>query len=89
MAVPVTTGANRLRRRLNTGAMSRPSKPETMVAPNTPGRPRAGLEAMAMAGPTETKVTPIITGSRTPMGPTPRHWTRVTRPQAIRSELTR
>jgi hypothetical protein len=44
---------------------------------------------MAMLGPTDTKVTPIITGKRTPMKPSPMHWIRVTIPQATRSQLTR
>ena len=73
MAVPVTTGAKSEESLLKSGAMNTPKIPEMIVAPKMPGRPRAGLEAMAMLGATETKVTPIMTGSRTPTGPKPMH----------------
>ena len=89
IAVPVTTGANRRESRLIQGAISRPSTPDTMVAPKTPGSPSDGSAPMAMLGPTDTKVTPMMTGRRTPTKPRPMHWINVTSPQATRSELTR
>ncbi len=89
MAVPVTTGAKICAMRENSGAMKMPSTPDTRVAPKMPGRPRAGLEAMAMLGPMATKVTPMTIGRRTPTPKIPKHWIRVIRPHASRSELMR
>ncbi len=44
---------------------------------------------MDSIGPTEAKVTPIITGKRMPTPGNPMHCTRVARPQANRSALIR
>ncbi len=73
IALPVTTGANTFERRLNRGAITIPTMPEIRVAPKMPGRPSAGLEAMAMLGPMATKVTPMTIGRRTPTPKVPMH----------------
>ena len=54
-----------------------------------PSSPTSGAAAIASIGPTEAKVTPIITGSRMPTPGKPTHWTSVAMPQANRSALIR
>ena len=54
-----------------------------------PSSPTPGVAAMASIGPTEAKVTPIITGSRMPTPGKPRLCTSVAMPQANRSALIR
>ena len=54
-----------------------------------PSRPTSGAAAIDSIGPTEAKVTPIMTGSRMPTPGKPRHCTSVARPQANRSALIR
>ena len=54
-----------------------------------PSSPTSGVLAIASIGPTDAKVTPIITGRRMPMPGMPTHWMMVTIPQANRSALMR
>src|SRR3954452_21369231 len=54
-----------------------------------PSRPMSGEAAIDSIGPTDAKVTPIITGSRMPTPGKPRHCTSVASPQANRSALIR
>ena len=54
-----------------------------------PSSPTSGAAAMDSIGPTEAKVTPIITGSRMPVPRNPTHCTSVATPQANRSALMR
>ena len=54
-----------------------------------PSNPISGVAAIASIGPTEAKVTPIITGSRMPTPGKPMHCTSVAMPQANRSALIR
>ena len=48
-----------------------------------------GARPMASMGPTDAKVTPIITGSRMPTPGRPKLWISVARPPANRSALIR
>src|SRR3984893_17922243 len=54
-----------------------------------PSRPMSGAAAIDSIGPTDAKVTPIITGSRMPTPGNPMHCTKVASPQANRSALIR
>src|SRR3954449_10595716 len=54
-----------------------------------PSRPMSGEAAIDSIGPTDAKVTPIITGRRMPTPGKPRHCTSVASPQANRSALIR
>ena len=54
-----------------------------------PSSPISGAAAIDSIGPTEAKVTPIITGSRMPTPGKPMHCTSVASPQANRSALIR
>ena len=54
-----------------------------------PRSPMSGAAAMDSIGPTEAKVTPIITGRRMPTPGKPTHCTSVASPQANRSALIR
>ena len=88
MIVPVTTGGKNRSMRLASGAISTPMMPAAMIepkiirAPSAPGCDRA-IETI---GPTEAKVTPIITGMRTPnQGVTPSDCRIETTPQQNRS----
>lgn len=84
MSVPVTSGRKYRNNRLNIGAMAIANTPDTMTAPYTAGNP-APVEAIAMIGPTDAKVTPMTTGSRIPKPPTPMHCGSVARPHANRT----
>lgn len=88
MTVPVTTDGKKRSRRLATGAISIPNTPAAMIDPKmilAPSAPGCGM-AMATIGPTEAKVTPIITGRRTPnQRVSPKDWIIETIPQAKRS----
>ena len=88
MIVPVTTGGKNRSIRLTIGAMSMPTMPAPMIEPKIIRAP-SGPEfapAMASIGPTEAKVTPIITGSRMPNHcVAPSDWISVTSPQQNRS----
>ncbi|OIQ70383.1 hypothetical protein GALL_480030 [mine drainage metagenome] len=69
-----------------------PTTPAAMIEPKmicAPSAPGCGM-AMAIIGPTEAKVTPIITGRRTPNHfDRPNDWIIETIPQAKRSAETR
>src|SRR5271154_5483012 len=54
-----------------------------------PSKPISGVVAIDSIGPTEAKVTPIITGSRIPTPGKPMHCTNVASPQANKSALIR
>src|ERR1700689_526289 len=54
-----------------------------------PSSPTSGALAIDSIGPTEAKVTPIITGRRRPTPGKPTHCTNVASPQANRSALIR
>ena len=68
MIVPVTTGGKNRSIRLAIGAISTPMTPAAMIEPKIIRAPSAPGWASAIdtIGPTEAKVTPIITGMRTP-----------------------
>ena len=68
MIVPVTTGGKNRSIRLTIGAISTPMTPAAMIAPKIIRAPSAPgwVSAIDTIGPTEAKVTPIITGMRTP-----------------------
>ncbi len=88
MTVPVTTEGKNRSSRLAIGAISIPITPAAMIEPKmirAPSAPGCGM-AMAIIGPTEAKVTPIITGRRMPnQRPSPNDWIIDTIPQAKRS----
>ena len=71
MIEPVTTAGKKRSRRLMNGATTMPNTPAAITEPKIAGSPSAGLLAIASIGESEAKVTPIITGSRMPTGPTP------------------
>src|SRR5882757_2153562 len=54
-----------------------------------PSKPMSGAAAIDSIGPTDAKVTPIMTGSRMPTPGKPIHCTKVASPQANRSALIR
>jgi len=88
ISVPVTTGGKKRSSRLTTGAIRIEMMPAPMMAPKISWAPATPglLLAIATMGPTEAKVTPIITGSRMPNHcVAPRAWISVTRPQQNRS----
>ena len=88
ISVPVTTGGKNRSILLTTGAISMPRIPAAMIAPNKARAPSCPGEVWAMAtiGPTEAKVTPIITGSLMPNHwVAPRLWMIDTIPQTNRS----
>ena len=66
--MPVTTGGKNRSMRLAIGAISTPMKPAAMIEPKIIRAPSAPgwTSAIDTIGPTEAKVTPIITGMRTP-----------------------
>ena len=84
MIVPVTTGGKKRSMRLTSGAIRMPMTPAPMIEPNSSRAPSApGLAAaIDTIGPTEAKVTPIMTGSLTPNHcVAPSDWIMVTMPQ--------
>ena len=88
MIVPVTTGGKNRSIRLAIGAISTPMTPAAMIEPKIIRAPSAPGWASAIdtIGPTEAKVTPIITGMRTPnQGVTPSDCRIDTTPQQKRS----
>jgi len=88
MIVPVTTGGKKRSIRLTSGATRIDTMPAPMIEPNSSGAPSGPGFALAIAiiGATDAKVTPIITGSRTPNHcVAPSAWISVTRPQQNRS----
>ncbi|MCG3189284.1 MAG: hypothetical protein LKCHEGNO_01575 [Burkholderiaceae bacterium] len=88
MMVPVTTGGKKRSTRPISGAIASATMPAPMMAPNSACAPAGPGWALAIAtiGPTAAKVTPIITGSRTPnQRVRPHDWISVTRPQQNRS----
>ncbi len=88
MMVPVTTGGKKRSIRLATGASRMPMMPAPMIEPKIIRAPSVpGCEtAIEIIGPTEAKVTPIITGIRTPNhGVIPSDCSIETMPQQKRS----
>ena len=88
MIVPVTTGGKNRSIRLAIGAISTPMTPAAMIEPKIIRAPSAPgwVSAIDTIGPTEAKVTPIITGSRTPnQGVRPSDCRMDTTPQQKRS----
>ncbi len=85
MMVPVTTGGKNRSIRLISGAMKIEITPAAMIAPKMARAPSVPGVVLPMAtiGPTEAKVTPIITGSLIPNHwVAPSDWIRVAMPQA-------
>ncbi len=65
-------------------------EPYMAGSPSTPPRPPVAARPMAMSGETAVKVTPWISGRRTPMcRPSPADWMIVAMPQVSRSALMR
>jgi len=88
MIEPVTTGGKKRRSFDIRGASSMAITPAAMIAPKMARAPSGPPLALAITciGWTAAKVTPIITGSRTPNHwVAPRLWIRVTMPQVKRS----
>ena len=88
MIVPVTTGGKNRSMRLAIGAISTPMTPAAMIEPKIIRAPSAPgwVSAIDTIGPTEAKVTPIITGMRTPnQGVKPSDCRIETTPQQNRS----
>ena len=88
MMVPVTTGGKKRSMRLASGASRMPMTPAAMIEPKISRAPSGPgfVSAIDTIGPTLAKVTPIITGSRTPnQGVTPSDCRIETMPQQNRS----
>lgn len=88
ITVPVTTGGKNRSIRLTKGASSTATIPAPITAPKSARAPISPGVSLAMAtiGPTAAKVTPIITGSRTPShAPAPIDWMIEAMPQTNRS----
>ena len=88
MIVPVTTGGKNRSIRLARGAISTPMTPAAMIEPKIIRAPSAPgwTSAIDTIGPTEAKVTPIMTGMRTPnQGVRPSDCRIETTPQQKRS----
>ena len=87
ITVPVTIGGKKRSSCEKNGATRIMNSPQAIVAPNTAWMPSAW--PIAIIGPTAAKVTPCMSGSRTPNRQNPTDWMIVAMPATNRSALIR